>query len=69
MNEEFIEIRDAANTVGLFPNDQEEPWPQVHGHVCFYSPGRGEVLGYTCWPADWLGKEGSYDTLADWLGA
>ena len=38
------------------------------GPVCFYSPGRKEVSVYTCWPADWLGKEESYDTLAGWLG-
>ena len=45
-----------------------EVWSQVHGHVCFYSPGREEISGYTCWPADWLGKEGSYYTLGGWLG-
>ena len=25
-------------------------------------------MPYTHWPADWLGKEGSYDTFAGWLG-
>ena len=46
-----------------------ESQPQVHGHVCFYNPEKEEVLRYTCWPADWIGKEGSDDTLAGWLGA
>ena len=43
--EEFIEIRDVA--AGRLPDNQgERPW--AHGHVCFYSPGRGEALQYTC---------------------
>ena len=46
-----------------------ESRPQVHGYVCFYSPGRGETFRYTCCPTDWLGKEGSYNTLAGWLEA
>ena len=31
---------------------------------------QGERRGHAivCWPADWLGKEGSSDTLAGWLG-
>lgn len=37
--EEFTDIRDAASTVG--------PLTPASGPVCFYSPGRGEVSGYT----------------------
>ena len=46
----------------------KESWPRVCGHICFYNPGRGEVSQYTPWPADWLGKEESNDTLDGMLG-
>ena len=37
---------------------RESSW--ACGCVCFYSLGRGEVSGYTCWPTDWLGKDGVF---------
>lgn len=39
--DKFIEARDAVNTVGqLLMIRERQLW--VHGHVCFYSPGREE---------------------------
>ena len=43
-------IRDAASTVGQLPLNQGEP--DMHGSVCFYSPGR---------------EDGSYDTPSSLL--
>ena len=41
--EEFIEIGDAARAGDDFLMIWESRH-QVHGHVCFYSPGTGKVL-------------------------
>ena len=66
--DKFIEITDAASTAGWLLLIMES-WLQVLGHFCFLYPReRGEVLQYTCWSADWLGKEGSYNRLAGCLG-
>ena len=72
--EEFIENRNAVRAAGWLPD--RESWCQARGHVCFSNPGREErsftsqgAGDGTCWPADWLGKEGPYDALAGWLGA
>lgn len=64
---EFTEIRDAASATGQLPDEQGEP-TMSGGHVCFYNSGRREVSWYTSWLADWLGIEGSCDTLAGCLG-
>ena len=44
--EEFFEIN-AASAVADFQMIRESQ-PLPHDHVCFYIPGRGEVLQYTC---------------------
>ena len=44
--EEFTDVRDAVSTVEPLPDNRGEPTP-ASGPVCFYSPGRGEVSGYT----------------------
>lgn len=60
--DKFIEPRHAVNSVGLLPDNQREPTLGCMVMSVFIAQRqeRGEVLLYTCLPADCLGKVGVF---------
>ena len=66
---EFIEIRDAASSAGRLPDDQGDMTMSAWPCLFLYPREREEMSGYTQLLADGLGKKGSYDIYAGWLGA